>query len=271
MDVIMDLQWIKSILLSLFGKKVTASIHGLRFVYMIWKNVKLDPEVRLVRHFLHEGDVAVDVGANGADWTYRISTIVGRQGHVFAFEADRYYAEATRHALALLHVNNVSLFPFGLSDKKEKLYLRITEENGAHHNGKAFIDKTVSQDNSGYDLIELETLDGLTAKYPLLDIVRFIKCDVEGFELFVFRGAEMIIQKNHPLIILEVGHFERQGYSAMDLYNYFKQFGYTAYSLIQNGTLAMTDDSLHCENSISVNRVLMHQELVASLDQSTVY
>lgn len=258
----MILRKIKTLLLFLLGKKITSFIHGIRFYSLVVKKTKMDPEVTLLKRILEEGDVAVDVGANGADWTYRMSSIVGENGHIYAFEADTYYAQATKYALSLLKASNVTLFPVGLSDKQETLLLRVNEKDGSRHNGRAFIDKHADKNDSGVEVIQLETLDSFINRYPRLNSVKLIKCDVEGFELFVFRGAEEIIRKVKPIVILEIGHFERQGYDAKTLYSFFRQYGYQGFSLTTTNSLELTNEELNGTMDASVNRIMIPSNLI---------
>ena len=262
----MNLQNIKTLLLSVFGEKITAYIHGIRFYFMIKNKTKMDPESLILNRFLQKNDVAVDVGANGGDWTYRMSNLVGEHGHIYAFEADTYYSLATKHVFRLLGLKNITLFPVGLSDKREKLFLRVAENDGSRHNGRAFIDKNAKLDDVGLEIIQLETLDSYTKKYSRLSDVKLIKCDVEGYELFVFKGADNIIKNKKPVVILEVGHFERQGYTAKTLYNHFKQYGYKAFALTVSNTLEDTDDDLNNNNSVSVSIIIISiNEIIAGV------
>ena len=60
---------------------------------------------------------------------------------------------------------------------------------------------------------------------PHLD---FIKCDVEGLELSVFKGATESLRIHKPHILVEIieSLTRRQNYSPIDLINYLESFGY---------------------------------------------
>ena len=55
----------------------------------------------------------------------------------------------------------------------------------------------------------------------------FIKLDVEGYELFALRGAELTIEKHHPVILIEEnGLCERYGVKRMEADEWLKDHGY---------------------------------------------
>jgi len=110
----MNTQKIKSKLIKVFGERCIAYIQALRFVYLIKRDENPDPEFKLLPKLLNDGDTAVDVGANSAYWTYYLHKNVGGTGHVFAFEADPYYALATEMTIKLMCLKRVSFFRFGL-------------------------------------------------------------------------------------------------------------------------------------------------------------
>ena len=74
--------------------------------------------------------------------------------------------------------------------------------------------------------VEIKTLDEL-----LLDQVErvdVIKCDVEGAEFPAMRGAEGILRRDHPDLVLEIDRrfTPRFGYEAQELFEYLTGLGY---------------------------------------------
>jgi FkbM family methyltransferase len=246
--------------MKIFGDKSMAYLQALRFVYLLRKYGNPEPEVRLIRRFLKKGDVAVDVGANEADWAYSLHQCVGKEGHVYAFEADPYYALATDITIKIMRLRGVRLFSFGLSDTDEKVILRVSNSKGLRVSGQGYIDKNADRNEEGVEVVQLKRLDSLIQEYPQLLNTALIKCDVEGYELFVFKGANEILAKARPFIILEVGHYERQGYSARDVYNFFEERGYSPFAMVGGDRLSATGAMLEHDRALSVNRVLIPKE-----------
>ena len=115
----MDTQKIKTWLINTFGETPVAFLQAIRFAAYISKHDP-DPEVSLLPSLISGGDTVVDIGANGANWTYWLHRQIGNQGTLLAFEADPYYALATDLAVKMMRLRGVRFFRFGLSDVDEK-------------------------------------------------------------------------------------------------------------------------------------------------------
>ena len=198
---------LKELIRKTAGDNVTSWLHGARYVYRL-RTVRPEADLALLHLVLSDGDVAIDVGANGADWSVAMSKLCGTNGRVFAFEADPYYALVTKRALRLLRVKNVEFFSFGLSDKNEETRLRVVLDDGVRTSGRGY----VSPDANASDTvpITLVTLDSLVATHPPLAKTKVLKCDVEGYELKVLLGSSKVLE-SRPIIICEVGHEDLHG------------------------------------------------------------
>ena len=267
----MALASLKPLLLRTLGPRATASIHGLRFVWLRWRNASPEPEFGLLELLLQPGDVAVDVGTNGADWTRELHRQISDTGHVYAFEADPYYAMATERAIRFMGLRSVTLFPFGLSEREENLPLRIRTESGERHSGLGSVDRGASTADAGAEVIRLRALDDVAAEHPRLFRTALIKCDVEGFELFVFKGAVKIIEQARPVVILETGRFDEQGYTAAALHDFFAERGYRALALTGPRRLEPTDGNLDHPRALGMNRTLVPQEKLDRVAQFVVW
>lgn len=75
--------------------------------------------------------------------------------------------------------------------------------------------------------VQVETLDELLLKQAKR--VDVIKCDIEGGELPAMRGAEQILRRDHPALMLEVDrrYTPRFSYQPRELFDYLGNLGYT--------------------------------------------
>ncbi len=261
---------VKTVLMRSLGSNVTAYVQAVRFAWKIKTNAKSDPEFGLVNKILRVTDVCVDVGANGADWTNHLSRIVGDSGAVYAFEADPYYALATSRATKLLGLRNVKLFGFGLSDQNGHAALNVVSESGVRMSGEGHVDMAAtsanestgneSTGNTAQCRIELRTLDSVAEEHTRLRAVRLIKIDVEGFELFVLRGAAKLLAAARPYVVLEVGNFERYGVCERDIFDFFDAMNYQALTIATGDKLVATDENLSHPDAVGVNRVFVPEE-----------
>ena len=144
------------------------------------------------------GGVFVDVGANVGLYTCTMAAHVGARGHVYAFEPARANADALRRNVALNHLPNVSILPFALSDRAERLDLYAPRG----HTGGSSGSISARDPGAGVQV-------GSTQALRLDDVfsgsrLDAIKLDVEGFEPQVLGGAIDTLRRFRPVVLCEV-------------------------------------------------------------------
>ncbi len=77
------------------------------------------------------------------------------------------------------------------------------------------------------------TLDNYVAQHQLNNI-RFIKCDVEGHELDVFRGAKNTLQTQKPIVLFECENRHQAGGSIQTVFDYLNSLGYEGYFFLDH-------------------------------------
>jgi len=190
-----------------------------------------------VEAFIRRGDVVIDIGANWGYFTYRFATLVGPQGHVHAFEPDPVSVgrlDAIRRVLG-----HVSVYPVGLSDCAREAWLNVPHVGGYRVSGLASVTVTRGEEAGPREElpVRLERLDDLPlASGP----IAFIKCDVEGHELAVLRGGELLLRRLLPALLIEIEQRHQVG-AISETFNYLSGIGYTGYA-IQMGRLLPVED-----------------------------
>jgi FkbM family methyltransferase len=179
-------------------------------------------EPHLSRYLVREldtSDVLVDVGANVGYFTVLCAPLVKR---VVAFEpvAKTYrYCQAN---VALNHLANVDLYPYGLWHENTTLSLR-RDSLGVNAAVAS------SGDVAGADSINVVTLDYLVEsgllEMPGLDMV---KLDVEGAELSVLMGMRATIARFFPRIVMELNRpmLSTFGLSVDHIWDFLRGFQY---------------------------------------------
>src|SRR5262249_20015555 len=74
-------------------------------------------------------------------------------------------------------------------------------------------------------------LDSLLPRGPR---VAFVKCDVEGHELAVLRGAVALLRRDHPVILVEIEQ-RHQKEDIRDTFEHLIRLGYAGYALRADG------------------------------------
>jgi FkbM family methyltransferase len=144
------------------------------------------------------GHIAFDVGAHWGLYSVLLASLVGQKGQVFSFEpCPRVLPQLRRTVAPLL---NVTLIEAGLSDRVGYGSLEVPADASM---SSLQTDPVRSFAGQNRYAIETTTLDQLFADSQI-GTADFIKCDVEGAEALVFRGAAQLLDRtNAPVLLFE--------------------------------------------------------------------
>ena len=165
----------------------------------------------LLKEFIKNGDVVLDIGAFIGDHTIYYSKLVGDNGSVIAFEPNRDSFFCLEHNLKAY--KNVELINSAIG--KEYGFVRTVDVLG----------------NIGMNFLIPDNLGGIVI-YSLnqmeIDRIDFIKIDVEGFELDVLIGGKETINKFKPIMVIEINDatLSRQGISRNDIFAWLQENNY---------------------------------------------
>ena len=145
-----------------------------------------------------QGDGAVDVGAHKGGYLYWLQRQVGPRGRALAFEPQVDLADYLRRAMAAIGARHVVVEPMALSDRVGTAVLH--QRRGRPSCG-ATLEPRAPQGEVVGQPVPLTTLDQYVRDHPMR--VRALKCDVEGHELAVLRGAAGILERDRPALLVE--------------------------------------------------------------------
>lgn len=126
-------------------------------------------------------------------------------------------------------IENVKTFPYALGSKEEKKHLHIPDHLGLNTFGN-----TPQRFDSWKDVeVEVKCLDDILKDETAFD---FMKCDVEGWEYHVLKGAEESIQKWKPELFIEVcdRNLKQCEIKKEDLYDYLHFLGYKQKNVVDD-------------------------------------
>ena len=125
-------------------------------------------------------------------------------------------------------VKNVLASQFFISEQKQKpaeIYSSWNlDQNIEKHKKHQGIKKSTS-------FAETITLDNFVLNNNI-NKKTLIKCDVDSYELNVFKSGESYLSEHKPIIIMELAApylYDENGYSLNDLLEYIKKFDYKFY------------------------------------------
>jgi len=189
-----------------------------------------EPEVQaaLVEH-LRPGMIVYDVGANIGFFALLAARLVGKTGRVVAFEADPEVAARVREHAARNEFSWLSVEQRAVWSVVGGVFFERTDPAKSPDRGLGHV---VESDAGNAIRVEAVTLDEFVKSAGVPD---FIKCDVEGAEVEVFRGAEQLLREKRPGILCET----HSGENMRVLREQFAALNYESRLLDANHVLAL--------------------------------
>lgn len=199
-------------------------------------------EQAVMRRFIQAGDVVLDVGANRGLHTMLLAQLVGPQGRVFAFEPNPELLPTLE--LTIKGLSNTTLFPYALSDSNTECTFFVPADDSmgsladwTSDEALAKYRKTLRLGKARTMAVQGRRIDDLVASGTIA-VPDFIKCDVEGAELMVFKGARKTLdQLSAPTILFEAGAGPARGFGfqAADAVDYLASLPRPAYRVLEIG------------------------------------
>lgn len=178
-------------------KKIIKSIPGAKTINSILLQKKIQnqflklnatehSQLAFYSQFINSGDLVFDVGANVGS---RSKLFLNLGAKVVAFEPQ---SELCEHLTQHLRLHNrFTLMPIGLGSNPSVVELKISDAHVLSSMSKRWIESTTKSGRfSSYNWdksihVKVDTLDNMLTKFG---VPKFIKIDVEGYELEVLEG-----------------------------------------------------------------------------------
>lgn len=203
---------VKPILFRLLGKK------GYKWAQFYAKKKDIENrlveeiEMELLPKLVQKDNEVLDIGANYAYYTERLSRLVP-EGHVYAFEPIPFTYDVAAMLVKAFRLKNVSLYKKGVGQKTETLRFSVPKQGaGSISAGQAHMadrnnelikgtDYYITDKNEQFDC---EVVDIDTFLLSRLKKLTFVKIDIEGAEYFALKGMEKTLQQFRPVILIEI-------------------------------------------------------------------
>lgn len=183
--------------------------------------------------FLQPGMVTIDVGAHHGFYTLLMAHRVGPKGRVIAIEPSPRERRRLKWHVWLNRCRQVRVEPYALADYEGVTDFFLRQNSGSNSLAASrlpFIAKVT---------VRVTTLDTIVIKHKLKQI-DLIKIDVEGAELLVLKGANLIFNLySRPVIISE---FNKRntfafGYESVEIYDFLKTHDFCWFNIAADGRL----------------------------------
>jgi FkbM family methyltransferase len=189
-------------------------------------------ELLVVRRLVRRGDHVADIGANVGWYTRVLSELVGGKGRVFSIEPIPETFELLSFCVRRLRLTNVTLFNCAGSDREGKSLMRVPQYDtgGENFYQATLVSADAPRERSQRYEVTCRSLDSLLG--GVSGGISFVKCDVEGHELAVIRGAGKLIADFKPALLVEVSGNPDDGSSdAAALFELLEKQEYRAWLL----------------------------------------
>jgi FkbM family methyltransferase len=175
-----------------FAEKLHYHHRFLRYRY------RTEPDtVAFIEQEFEPGGVALDIGANKGIVTYFLGKQAGTFGKVIAFEPQTEMGLQISRVVKTFGLQNVEIHCIGLSDSDGEA---ILFRGGAGSTGNLLAGAEWQKEKVRVAVRSLDSFFESTGMGQL----DFIKCDVDGYELPVLIGAENVLKKYHPKLLIEI-------------------------------------------------------------------
>jgi FkbM family methyltransferase len=204
---------------------LTKREHDDNFYYMFNTHNSCDavPLMVSLNERISNSNIGIDVGANIGITTIWMSKHCKK---VYSFEPEKKNIERFKENMAVNFITNFELIQQAVSDVEGKTTLNVLESYGHHSLGKV---KTSQQ--VGIQEVLVTTLDKYCSKNNIKHI-DFLKVDVEGFEIEVFRGARsLFLNKNIKLVAFELSEIPLKSLNKKEdeIFNFLEEVHYDVF------------------------------------------
>lgn len=161
--------------------------------------------------------IVLDVGANKGDYSCLMATRLGKSSIIHCFEPSISHEESL-HDLQDRYAGKIQYHPFGLSSNEgSKQLFKDRDGSGL----ASFYDRDIAHYGLSLDQNEVVSITTLDRWFISSGIERiaFLKVDVEGHELEVFKGGAYVLSSG----LVDALQFEFGGCN-IDSKTYFKDF-----------------------------------------------
>ncbi|TSD03482.1 MAG: methyltransferase [Parcubacteria group bacterium Athens0714_16] len=183
------------------------------------KYILAEQELSILPQILENDAIIFDIGANRGELSFFFATSCSAK-KVFSFEP-QYRMFGILQGVAE-NIENIAPINIALSDSVKEKILRIPlQATGRYTPAGSF--EQFSENNLKEEKVKVDTLDNFVVKNNIIKI-DFIKCDTEGHELAVFKGAQKTLTALRPLLYVEV-----KGSTKDSLFDLLKNNNYHPY------------------------------------------
>ena len=203
--------------------------------------------------YLKKDDTVVDIGANIGTLTLLSASLVKESGKVYAFEANPRTYKYLLKNIKLNGFNNIGTFCMALGDESAIAELADLRTDDMNY--------IVADKSQSIKTVQIK-LSRLADVIPsTIERINLLKIDTEGYELFVLKGAENLLEKTDCIYYESYEElYNRFAYKTKDVLALLSEKGFKIFRIIENELIREIKDqtnyiSSQLENLIAVRDI----------------
>jgi FkbM family methyltransferase len=191
-----------------------------------YKNKHDKGGIKYMLQSIKTGQTVFDIGAHKGGYLYFILKKTGNEGKVYAFEPQSLLYNYLVKIKEILGWSNVTVEHMALSDKETKTTLFIPENKNEPSSPGATIVKPLIKNGKGKtEEVTTDTLDSYCNRFNIQP--DFLKIDVEGNELPIFKGGIETLKRYKPKIFVECEARHVGKERVMETFKFLHDIGYS--------------------------------------------
>jgi len=228
----------------------TAPIEALNFNG--YENEETNIILELIGNSLHSDYTVFDIGAN-IGWYSLILAKKFPHIKIHAFEPIPKTFNHLNENIRLNSIENITTNNFGLSNENKEVTFYYYKEGSGNSSLASLSDQyeTEKIQSNVYMLDNYININNLH--------IDFMKCDVEGAELFVFKGGFESLKRYKPIVFTEMLRkwASKFDYHPNEIISLFTSIGYACFTISGN---KLKSFNFMDENTIETNFFFLHNE-----------
>lgn len=160
------------------------------------------PELFYLLKIIKQGDTCIDIGANVGYYSSVMSHAVGNDGRIISIEPVSVFAQVFRKNMKRCGLDNITLHEVALGAKKGRLKMGTPLIDGVLRHGLTHVIEE-GENTAGMKVYDVPVVvpDELLSDVAKID---FVKCDVEGYEVYLFPLFLNTLKRHKPKIQIEI-------------------------------------------------------------------
>jgi FkbM family methyltransferase len=213
-------------------------------------------ETKVIRRIARQMSTMLDIGAN-IGWYSLMSASINSNSTIHAFEPiPSTFKRLEKNCRLNGLESKIYCHNYGFSGQPGSFPFYFYPQGS----GNASMQNLGERENVTIVDCELRTLDSVLDWITPSKYIDFIKCDVEGNELFVLQGGRELLARHKPILLLELLRkwSAKFGYHPNDAIIFLEELGYKCYTTTFEGSLAKF--SRINEDTMETNFFFVHPE-----------